>query len=193
MTELDVVGAFRRQLDELPEPRRRSRRLVPAGIAAVAAVAAVAVFASGSDTSRALAITRQDGWIELRIADLDASAEAMTQELNDAGVPGRVYVAPVAPENAGTWLVAGETAWRRDNRPDCRDTTRRPTIRLNGTELGRTTVRVRVDRARETSGAFYFIAGRPAEPGETAVDEHALQMRILEDLMGPMPMRLPEC
>ncbi len=60
--------------------------------------------------SRALAITTEDGWIELRVVDPTADPERMTEELRDSGINGQVctVLAPT-PAAEGAWLAIAET------------------------------------------------------------------------------------
>lgn len=192
--ELDVVTELRRRLHGLPEPRPRWPRLIPVAAVAVAAAVAIVVLLAGSgdSTSQALAITRQAGWIELRIADPSASPAQMTRELADAGINGRIVLAPVPPERVGVWILESQTAGRqkcipREGQSD-RDIERKNSS-LHAVELipkGRpTTLRVPVARVRESSAngsRFLFVAGRPAKAGEQVIDSIEAEDRLLETL-----------
>jgi hypothetical protein len=194
--ELDVVAEFRRRLDGLPEPRRRAPRLIPVAAAAVAAAVAIVVLLAGSGdgTSQALAITRQADWIELRIADVSAGPEQMNRELREAGINGRIALAPVPPEKVGVWILESQTAGRQKCIP--REGQRAPDIERKNSSLhavemipkGRpTTLRLPLERVRESSAngsKFLFVAGRPAKAGEpVTIDEDRL-LEILEPSLG---------
>lgn len=88
--------------------RKRRRRHVFAG-AVVAALAAALVLGIATldegDRSTALAVTRDDRWITVEIADATAEPRRMTQELRDAGINGEVKVRPVSPSLVGRWAA----------------------------------------------------------------------------------------
>ena len=91
--------------------RARSRRVRGrVALAAAAAAAAVALtlglwLPDGGGGSSALAVTKQDGWITLRIADATADPDQMTAELRAAGIDGEVTVRPVSPSLVGRWAA----------------------------------------------------------------------------------------
>lgn len=196
--ELDVVVAFRRQLAEAPEPRRTRPALGAGAVALAVAIPTVAVLAAGDGTSSALAVSRGSGVLELRIADASADADELTRELNEAGVPGRVLVVPVAPEQVGRWVVTAEIAGRRATCiPSGRlGTGPEETVRLGAIRNGGATLSVPVERVRESSGSFVLVAGRAARDGEQplAVEQpDVVQRDILGPVLGPPPERLPAC
>jgi hypothetical protein len=192
--ELDVVTEFRRQLEGLPEPRRRALRLIPfAAAAVVVAVAIVALLAgSGDSTPQALAISRQADWIELRIADASASPAEMNRELEAAGIDGRIVLAPVSPERVGVWILTSQTAAS----PKCvvPEGQTAPDISRKNSSLHKIeripnvnpkALRVPIALVRESSAAgseFLFVAGRPARAGERVVDSIEAEDRLLETL-----------
>lgn len=195
--ELDVVASFRRQLAELPEPRRTPGIRAVATLAAVGALALVAVFAGSDAAPDALAIDRDGAWLELRIADASADPEQMTRELNDAGIRGRVLVVPVAAQHAGTWVILAELA---GNRLTCIPAAGTPsvaeTVRLSDIENARTVLRIPIARVRESSGSFVLVAGRDARQGERSIETSspaAVQRDVLEPVLGPPPARLSAC
>jgi hypothetical protein len=89
-------------------PRRRRRRHVLAA-SAVAALAALLVLGigtlDGGDRSTALAVTRDDHWITVEIADATADPDRMTKELRAAGIDGEVVIKPVSPSLEGRWVA----------------------------------------------------------------------------------------
>ena len=195
--ELDVVAAFRRQLVALPEPRRPRRAAGAAAVFALVVMAVVAGAVATGGSADALAITRDAATLELRVADASADAGQMTRELNDAGIRGRVLVVPVAPELAGTWVLAGEIAGRRTTcLPPDGAAPLPETVRLNDIERAGPVLRIPLARVRESSGSFVLVAGRAPRAGERAVDvgaADAVQREVFEPLLGAPPARLPAC
>lgn len=195
--ELDVVASFRRQLAELPEPRRTRGALAVATLAAVAALALVVVLAGSDAAPDALAISRDGSWLELRIADASADPEHMTRELNDAGIRGRVVVVPVAAQHAGTWVILAELAGKRLTCiPPASSPSVAETVRLSDIENAGTVLRIPIARVRESSGSFVLVAGRDARQGERSVDTsspEAVQRDVLEPVLGSPPGRVPAC
>lgn len=195
--ELDVVAAFRRRLAELPEPGRRGGPALAAGAATVlVGVPLVAGLAASGGTSDALAITRDAGMLELRIADASADAEQLTRELVDAGIRGRVLTVPVTAAQSGRWVVTAEIAGRRVAcRPPRGSAPVAETVRLSEIENAGDVLRIPVARVRESSGSFALVAGRPARAGEQPVDVASPQAAhdLLAPLVGPLPARLPDC
>jgi hypothetical protein len=149
--------------------RAPARRLRPAWLAAVATLALAGVLTASIATTgptSALAVDRQDGWLVLRITDVSAGAERLTEELRDAGISGEVRLLPVAAADVGTWTVVSEFA-------DPPGTPRPPigapqeeTVRLASVERSRDTLRIPIATVRESTGYFVFYAGREARSGE---------------------------
>lgn len=149
-----------------PGPRRRHRWASVAAAAAFALLIALTASLATRGADSALAVERRDGWFVLRIADVSAGAEKLTQELRDAGISGEVRLLPVAEADVGTWAIISERA-------DPPGTPRAPignvieeTVRLNDIERSRDTLRIPIATVRESTGYFVFYAGREAKPGE---------------------------
>ncbi|HEV2812274.1 MAG TPA: hypothetical protein VGW10_03385 [Solirubrobacteraceae bacterium] len=159
-------GLLLAELDDAPSRRRLPARaaLVAASLAAVLAVAAG--FLATNDADPALAVERDDGWLVLRIAAVDAGAEAMTRELRDAGIRGEVRLLPVAAEDVGTWAIISERAKPPGEPTGPGTPSERETVRLNSVRYERETLRIPVAELRESTGYFVFYAGREARPGE---------------------------
>jgi hypothetical protein len=92
----------------IAQRRRRSRRRLALGGAA-ATLAAVAIAAAtelsdGPSSALALAIESRGSWVEVRIADADASASQMTRELREAEIDAGVRALPVRPGQVGEWV-----------------------------------------------------------------------------------------
>ncbi len=194
---LDVIAVFRRQLAELPEPRPRTPgAAVVAATAVLAAVPLVVILAGTGASSDALAITRDSTSLELRIADASADPQQLTRELNEVGIRGRVLVVPVAPGDAGTWIVAAEIAGRRTTCiPVPGTSSTQETVRLGKIENAGAVLRIPAARVRESSGSFVLVAGRDAQLGERTVDPGSPEAvhRLLDPLLGPPPASLPSC
>lgn len=196
--ELDVVTAFRSRLTELPEPQRQTRGVRAFGaMATLAALAVVVVFAGSDAPPHALAITRGDASLELRIADASADSGQMTRELNGAGIRGRILVVPVSPQQAGTWVIVAEVAGRTitcippPGTPHAAETVRLPDI-----ENASTVLRIPLARVRESTGSFVLVAGRDARQGERTVDTSspaAVHRDVLEPVLGPPAAKLRAC
>jgi len=169
----DLRGAL---VDGIERDARRRRRLAGALPLAAVALAALAAAIASRGPERALAVSRDAGTIELRIADASAGAAEMTRELRAAGIDGEVRVVPVAPELVGKWAAGVEAAKTRgaDERPAPAPSGGRgpaQTVRLDRIEHTPDVVRIPVAAVRESSGRFIFLAGRAARPGESlAVD-----------------------
>jgi hypothetical protein len=86
--------------------RRRRRRLALAAAGAGTLVAGLLALSLLGDRGEgaALAITRDDRGIVVRIADADASPEELTAELQAAGIEAQVRAVPVSPSLAGKWI-----------------------------------------------------------------------------------------
>jgi hypothetical protein len=199
--DLDVVATFRRQLVGLREPPRRGQRGPAAGatIAALAALALGLALGAPDPSSDALAITRDSGVLELRIADATADPEQMTRELNDAGIRGSVRVVPVAAELTGRWVVSAELARPTRCSPPPAAAPQEETVRLDHIENAGDVLRIPVSRVRASSGSFVLVAGRRARPGERIVEPDspaAVHRDVLAPILGshaPRARRLPAC
>ena len=162
-------------------PRARLRRR--ATLAAVAALT-VAVALSATLATRppdaALAVEHEDGWLVLRIADVSAGAEKLTQELREAGIRGEVRLLPVRAEEVGAWSIIAEHADEpvappRPRIPGPGETPDPPeTVRLDRIDGDRETLRIPIAEVRESTGYFIFYAGRTAQPGEELLRDGAL-------------------
>ncbi|HEV3000345.1 MAG TPA: hypothetical protein VGW75_06365 [Solirubrobacteraceae bacterium] len=167
-----LVAELRRSVPAPALERRRRRTRVAYVAAAVAVVAATTPAILPRDaTTPALAVERDDGWLVLRIADVAAGQEALTQELRDAGIRGEVRLLPVQEEDAGTWAVIAELADPPGTPlpPPGSDRAQERgehTVRLGSVRYERETLRVPVAEVRESTGYFVFYAGREARPGE---------------------------
>lgn len=159
-----LVHELRRSLPT-PAPRRRRARIAYVA-AAVAVVAATATALPRDATTPALAVERQDGWIVLRIADVAAGQEALTQELRDAGIRGEVRLLPVPEEEVGTWAVIAELAHPPGTPHDEPHGHEQVTVRLDSVRRERETLRIPVAEVRESTGHLVFYVGREARPGE---------------------------
>jgi hypothetical protein len=172
-----VVATF----DHPVRSRRPARRLVRLGMtAAAAALVAIGFALADGGTSSALAVTSDDGWLELDITDGSASAQTLTDELHDAGIRGEVRTVPVAPADVGKWAAM-------DQVPDSGAVTAPaaadgdpsgPLVPSSGEAvplLGaqvvfydrKPTLRLRIEEVRRVQGSYVFYVGRAAEPGET--------------------------
>ena len=89
------------------QTRHSRRRLVAATATAALAVALLLGIELAGDGHRstALAVTKHDGWITLRISDATADPREMTNELRAAGIEGVVRVHPVSPSLVGKWAA----------------------------------------------------------------------------------------
>jgi hypothetical protein len=89
-----------------PARRKRRQRFAASALAAVTAVLVLGIATVDvSDRSTALAVSRDDRWITVEIADATADPRRMTQELRDAGINGEVKVRPVSPSLVGRWAA----------------------------------------------------------------------------------------
>ena len=146
----------------------RHRRGLALALLTVAATLAAAVWLITAPAPEpALAVRVDDDVIVLRLNDPEASSESMTAELREAGLRGAVVVVPVTPELVGSWVLMAETAGL-EPRSGCleREAADRPVIRLHTIERDGPVLRVPAHVARESSGAFIFVAGRAARDGE---------------------------
>lgn len=196
--ELDVVAAFRHQLADLPDPPRRSRRApVVAATAAVVACLLVVLPPIGRGPTAALAVTRDDDSLELRVIDAAADSQQMTRELNAAGVRGRVLLVPVAVEDVGRWVLIAEFAGRTASCATPADGRgAEETVRLGRIENAGEALRVPTAELRESSGSFALVAGRAARPGESVIDTDtpASVERMMQDrALTPAATSLPAC
>jgi hypothetical protein len=158
-----VVATF----DHPVRSRRPARRLVRLGMtAAAAALVAIGFALADGGTSSALAVTSDDGWLELDITDGSASAQTLTDELHDAGIRGEVRTVPVAPADVGKWAAM-------DQLPDSGAVTAPaaadgdpsgPLVPSSGEAVP---LRLRIEEVRRMEGSYVFYVGRAAEPGET--------------------------
>lgn len=88
-------------------PRRRWRRArVLAAAAAVLAVIAVGVERQQGTAAAAVEVIRVDGAIIVRIVDLEARADEVTEAARDAGIHLEVTSVPVGPSNVGRFVAA---------------------------------------------------------------------------------------
>lgn len=86
--------------------RRRRHALAASGLAALAALLVLGIGTlDDGDRSTALAVTRDEHWITVEIADATADPDRMTKELRAAGIDGEVTVKPVSPSLVGRWAA----------------------------------------------------------------------------------------
>ena len=151
-----------------PAPWLRPGRL--AALATMALAVTLTASIATSEPSAALAVERQDGWLVLRIADVSAGADALTQELRDAGIRGEVRLLPVPADQVGTWSVLSEHAdppgTPRTPPAPATESSAPETVRLDRIERSRDTLRIPVATVCESTGYFVLYAGRAARPGE---------------------------
>jgi len=165
MTDMPFLDTLRTDLVAGIAARRRRHHRWVATLAASVLLAATASALIGlpGGSRDALAIEHRGDWIELRIADADASAGEMTAELDDAGIDGEVRSVAVARELVGRWACVAEVPLGQDPRT---------ALRLNELDYERTLVRVRRDFAeRPHEGRFVLLAGREPRSGERAATD----------------------
>jgi hypothetical protein len=171
MSRLPVVARFRAPL---LAARPRRRRLPVVAVTCLAALAAVLALGPSRSGGPALAVSTSGGVLELRIEDATAGAGELTRDLRAAGIDATVRTIGVAPADAGTWRIAAEFAGLPCAPPDAAGRGTEEVTRLGDVELGRATIRLAVERVRESTGRFVFYAGRAARDGEPVVDARAV-------------------
>lgn len=192
MTDIPYLARLREELRAGIQQRRRRRarrrRIALIGAPGLAAAAAIAVSLAPSDAPVALAIEAKGAWIELRIADPEATVERMNGELHGAGIDAVVRLVPVPPSLVGRWACVAEVP---DGRPAGRDPDgrgRRYDVRLSEVRYTRRVVRIRRDFARtRQDGRLVFLAGRPPRSDEHPSERPCVDLRRLApDLVPPV-------
>jgi hypothetical protein len=166
---LDVVDAFGDQLANASDPPRLHRNSLFAAIAVVA-VAVVSLFVSfAGGRSAALAIERSGGFTTIRLEDASAGPQALTDELQAAGLRAHVLLAPATPDAVGTWVeVTSPRVLPADGDPSVHDDydeqaeRSRAAQRLRGVEVRGDVVRVPLGYRYDLT----LIAGVTPPPGQ---------------------------
>lgn len=138
------------------QTRRRRRRAAAAVLAAGAAAALYVSAWSPSDDHAALAITRDERWLEVRIVDERASRDEIVRDLREAGIDAEVSLSPTSESGVGRFLGL-EVEPPNVHAPSPEDSAQVRLVRLHEGRL-----RVRTD----FDGRVYLIVGRAAAPWE---------------------------
>lgn len=182
-----VVQRFRGDL-LASRPRTTSKRLsAVAPVALVVAVALTLLIGSGQDgaPTSALAVTRADDDVVVRIADASAKPAEMTQELRQAGIDGVVLRAPATPDAVGTWVkvdsprvAENEQAAKRHDEFNADREAEAANERLQGVSVEHDRVRI----AQGFSDHLVLIVGQEPQAGEEPIYNSS----------GLIPPALPE-
>lgn len=165
--------------------RRRLAAITP--VALVVAVALTLMIGAGQDgaPTAALAVTRTDDDVVVRIADASAKPAEMTQELRQAGIDGVVLRAPATPDAVGTWVKVGsprvaenERAARRHDDFNADREAEAANARLQGVSVEQDRVRI----AQGFSHHLVLIVGQEPQAGEEPIYNSS----------GLIPPALPE-
>ena len=170
MTDLSIVREFGTQLRGAKDPYLRRRATVAIPIVALAATGLLGIFSSGGVTERALAVSRSDDSIVIKLQHAAAGAPQLTRELRDAGVDGRIVSVPAS--TPGEWVAAtrqGDSDSKLlppapNAKPlGCPDLAAAEPIR--GAVVNGTTITMPADASDRDS--VVLLVGREAESGET--------------------------
>lgn len=136
--------------------RRRRWVIAVAGMACAAAVAIVAALPAANDGNealrpgQALAVSRGEDSVNIRIADASASPERIERELRALGISASVEAVPVSPSLVGTWTTVSAT----------------PPLRDDASEHAQVGHGVDLNVPRDYDGELKLRIGRPPRPGE---------------------------
>jgi hypothetical protein len=157
----DALDELRAHLiDGIVTSQRRSRavrrRALAVAVTVGVALAALLMAWGESRDNAALAITRGDRWLTVRLIDERATPEEIQRELRAAGIDALVRLVPARPDAVGKWIHV-EVEPPNVHSPGPGD---RAEVQL-GQAVGQV-VRIRTD----FDGRVYLTAGRVAKPGE---------------------------
>lgn len=107
----ELVAAAQRRHSDMPattsrrarNPRSLPLRLVAASMTLLVAVAAVVVMRTG-DAHAAVEVIRADGFVHVRLVDLETRPEEIVAAARDAGVDLTVSAVPVGPSMVGRFI-----------------------------------------------------------------------------------------
>jgi hypothetical protein len=158
----DALDELRANLiDGIARSQRRSRavrrRALAAAVTVGVALAVLLVAWGESRDNAALAITRDDHWLTVRLVDENATPEQIERELREAGIDADVRLVPERPELVGKWISV-EVEPPNVDAPSPADAAKAAQL----VRIVNHDVQIRAD----FDGRVYLTAGRARKPGE---------------------------